>query len=296
MLSSLFRMGDFYEMFDQDAVTASKVLEITLTARNKSKGIETPLCGFPYHAVEGYIAKLIRRGFKVAVCEQVEDPKLAKGIVKREVIRVVTPGTVLDSNLLDAKDNNYLASLYPGEDGFGISFLDISTGDFSLAEIDGSDNLAELDTVLARFTPREIVLPKGAQLASGLSSLLQQYTQAINTYDDWTFDRDTALRTLLDHFKVASLEGFGCSAHEDRHIRCRSRVRYIEETQKTASGQYPQDEAFPYPGPYGPRCILPAQPGTGQEYLRRFHPGNAPFGARFYGHRPWGAENCGNGS
>ncbi len=114
----LFRMGDFYEMFDQDAVTASKVLEITLTARNKSKGIETPLCGFPYHAVDGYIAKLIRRGFKVAVCEQVEDPKLAKGIVKREVIRVVTPGTVLDSNLLDAKDNNYLASLYPAKDGY----------------------------------------------------------------------------------------------------------------------------------------------------------------------------------
>ncbi len=134
----LFRMGDFYEMFDQDAVTASKVLEITLTARNKSKGIETPLCGFPYHAVEGYIAKLIRRGFKVAICEQVEDPKLAKGIVKREVIRVVTPGTVLDSNLLDAKDNNYLASLYPAKDGFGLSFLDISTGDFFMAEVAGS--------------------------------------------------------------------------------------------------------------------------------------------------------------
>src|SRR5512141_2496863 len=125
----LFRMGDFYEMFDQDAVTASRVLEIALTARNKSKGIETPLCGFPYHAAEGYIAKLIRRGFKVAVCEQVEDPKLAKGLVKREVIRVVTPGTVLDANLLDAKDNNYLASVLPGPEGFGVSFLDLSTGD-----------------------------------------------------------------------------------------------------------------------------------------------------------------------
>ena len=149
----LFRMGDFYEMFDQDAVTASKVLEITLTARNKSKGIETPLCGFPYHAAEGYIAKLIRRGFKVAICEQVEDPKLAKGIVKREVIRVVTPGTVLDSNLLDAKDNNYLASIYPAKDGFGLAFLDVSTGDFFMAEVEGGDNLAELDTVLSRFTP-----------------------------------------------------------------------------------------------------------------------------------------------
>jgi DNA mismatch repair protein MutS len=229
----LFRMGDFYEMFDQDAVTAAKVLEITLTARNKSKGIETPLCGFPYHAAEGYIAKLIRRGFKVAVCEQVEDPKLAKGIVKREVIRVVTPGTVLDSNLLDAKDNNYLASLYPAKDGFGLSFLDISTGDFFLAEVSGADNLAELDTMLARFTPREIVLPKGAPIAPGLSSLLRQYTQAVNPYDDWTFDRNTALRTLLDHFKVASLEGFGCSGMKAGISAAGAALRYIEETQKT---------------------------------------------------------------
>jgi len=229
----LFRMGDFYEMFDQDAVTASKVLEITLTARNKSKGIETPLCGFPYHAAEGYIAKLIRRGFKVAVCEQVEDPKLAKGIVKREVIRVVTPGTVLDSNLLDAKDNNYLASLYPAKDGFGAAFLDISTGDFHAAEVVGAANLAELDTLLARFTPREIVLPRGAQADPGLSALLRQYTQAVNAADDWTFDRDTALRTLLDHFKVSSLEGFGCGTMKTGVCAAGAALRYIEETQKT---------------------------------------------------------------
>jgi len=229
----LFRMGDFYEMFDQDAVTASKILEITLTARNKSKGVETPLCGFPYHAAEGYIAKLIRRGFKVAVCEQVEDPKLAKGIVKREVIRVVTPGAVLDANLLDAKDNNYLASLSPSKDGFGLSFLDISTGDFFMAEIAGRSNLAELDTLLARFAPREIVLPAGVQIEAGLASLLRQYTQAVNAYDDWTFDRDTALRTLLDHFKVASLEGFGCSGMKAGISAAGAALRYIGETQKT---------------------------------------------------------------
>ncbi len=229
----LFRMGDFYEMFDQDAVTASKVLEITLTARNKSKGIETPLCGFPYHAAEGYIAKLIRRGFKVAVCEQVEDPKLAKGLVKREVIRVITPGTVLDSNLLDAKDNNYLASLYPSKNGFGLAFLDISTGDFFMAEVEGAGNLAELDTLLSRFTPREIVLPKGHQADAGLSDLLRQYTQAINTCDDWTYDRVTALRSLLEHFKTASLEGFGCGGMKDGVSAAGAALRYIEETQKT---------------------------------------------------------------
>lgn len=230
----LFRMGDFYEMFDQDALTASKVLEITLTARNKSKGIETPLCGFPYHAAEGYIAKLIRRGFKVAVCEQVEDPKLAKGIVKREVIRVVTPGTVLDSNLLDAKDNNYLAALYPSKQGFGLAFLDISTSDFFMAETAGADNLAELDTILSRFTPREILVPKGQQIDASLSGLLKQYTQAINNCDDWTFDRATALRVLLDHFKVISLEGFGCNGMKDGISAAGAALRYIEETQKTS--------------------------------------------------------------
>jgi len=229
----LFRMGDFYEMFDQDAVTASKVLEITLTARNKSKGIETPLCGFPYHAADGYIAKLIRRGFKVAVCEQVEDPKLAKGIVKREVIRVVTPGTVLDSNLLDAKDNNYLAALYPAKDGYGLAFLDISTGDFFMTEIDGTDNLVELDTMLARFAPREIVLPKGYQPDTGLLGMLRQYTQAINAYDDWTFDWQTANRKLIDHFKMTSLEGFGCGGMKIGISAAGAALSYIEETQKT---------------------------------------------------------------
>ena len=230
----LFRMGDFYEMFDQDAVTASKVLEITLTQRNKSKGNETPLCGFPYHAAEGYIAKLIRRGFKVAVCEQVEDPKLAKGLVKREVIRVVTPGTVLDANLLDAKDNNYLASLYPAKEGYGAAFLDISTGDFSVAEVNGSGNLAELDTVLSRFTPREIVLPKGHGAPEAFLSLLRQYTQAINACEDWTFDRETAKKTLLDHFRTSALDGFGCGGMTIGVSAAGAAVRYIEETQKTA--------------------------------------------------------------
>jgi DNA mismatch repair protein MutS len=240
----LFRMGDFYEMFDQDAVTASKVLDITLTARNKSKGIETPLCGFPYHAAEGYIAKLIRRGFRVAVCEQVEDPKLAKGIVKREVIRVVTPGAVLDSNLLDAKDNNYLAALYSAKDGVGLSFLDISTGDFFIAEIHGAANLAELDTLLSRFSPREIVMPKGFEPGKGLSDLLRQYTQAINTYDDWTFDRETAYRTLLGHFKTASLDGFDVGGMKLGISAAGAVLRYLEDTQKTGLTNIRRIQAF----------------------------------------------------
>ncbi len=230
----LFRMGDFYEMFDQDAVTASKVLEITLTRRNRSKGNETPLCGFPYHAAEGYIARLIRRGFKVAVCEQVEDPKLAKGIVKREVIRVVTPGTVLDAGLLEAKDNNYLAAVYPAKEGYGAAFLDISTGDFAVAEVSSAAGLAELDTVLSRFTPREVVLPKGQEAAPALQALLQQYTRAVNSADDWTFDRETGRKTLLEHFRTASLDGFGCGSMTLGISAAGAALRYIEETQRTA--------------------------------------------------------------
>jgi DNA mismatch repair protein MutS len=164
----------------------------------------------------------------------VEDPKLAKGLVKREVIRVVTPGTVLDANLLDAKDNNYLASIYPAKEGYGAAFLDISTGDFSVAEVPGMDNLAELDTVLSRFTPREMVLPKGHEAGPELLALLKQYTQAVNTTDDWTFDRETGKKTLLDHFRTASLEGFGCGSLTTGISAAGAALRYIEETQKTA--------------------------------------------------------------
>lgn len=229
----LFRMGDFYEMFDQDAVTASKVLDITLTARNKSKGIETPLCGFPYHAADGYIAKLIRHGFKVAVCEQVEDPKLAKGIVRREVIRVVTPGTVLDASILDAKDNNYLAAVYPANDIIGLALLDISTGDFIAAESPASSSLAEVDSILSRFTPREFVLPNGRGDASGLLKTLYQYSRVINHADDWTFDPDTARRILLEHFKVSSLDGFGVGDFTHGIAAAGAALRYIQESQKT---------------------------------------------------------------
>ena len=129
-----FRMGDFYEMFFEDAVTASKVLEITLTSRNKNSKDAIPLCGFPYHAASSYIAKLIEKGFKVAICEQMEDPKLAKGVVKREVVRVVTPGLVLDTENLRAKENNFLAALVVRGGRFGLAFVDISTGEFRVTE------------------------------------------------------------------------------------------------------------------------------------------------------------------
>ena len=135
----LFRLGDFYELFFEDAVVASKELQITLTSRNKEKGAAIPMCGVPYHAAEGYIAKLIRRGYRVAVCDQVDDPRVAKKLVKREVTRVVTPGTAIDPQVLEARHNNYLAALIEQESGVGLVFADLSTGDFRATEFRGAD-------------------------------------------------------------------------------------------------------------------------------------------------------------
>ena len=160
-----YRMGDFYEMFFEDAVTAAPVLEITLTSRNKGKEDSVPLCGFPYHAASAYITKLVEKGFKVAICEQVEDPKKAKGIVKREVIRVITPGLVLDEENLAAGENNYLACLCACKDTLGLAFLDISTGEFQISEFSDREfffiAIAGLDfkeLILSRDFPDKILL------------------------------------------------------------------------------------------------------------------------------------------
>ena len=156
-----FRLGDFYEMFLDDAVTASRVLDITLTSRNKGAAEEVPLCGIPYHSCQPYIASLVENGYKVAICEQVEDPKSAKGIVRREVVRVVTPGLVVDTDTLKPKENNYLAALAAGSDGrWGMAVLDITTGEFRATEVSG---LGALRSELAAFNPREILAGRGGR-------------------------------------------------------------------------------------------------------------------------------------
>lgn len=152
----LYRMGDFYELFFEDAQTVAPILEITLTSRNKGKEDSVPLCGFPYHAAASYIAKLVEKGFKVAVCEQVEDPKLAKGIVKREVIRVITPGLVLEEENLAVGESNYLAGICIDKNGFGLAFLDISTGEFQVSEFSDSDSLL---LACAGLEFKELILP-----------------------------------------------------------------------------------------------------------------------------------------
>lgn len=201
-----FRMGDFYEMFFEDAKVASRVLGLTLTARDK--GNKVPMCGIPHHASEGYIARLIRAGHKVAICDQTEDPKQAKGIVKRELTRVVTPGTVFDESLLTEKKNNFLVALHRSGGQFGLAYLDISTGEFKLTEISSMD---ELRNELTRLDPQEILVSEVIEQDDSLQNYLMGLLPAAKSiYDDWIFSYDHAYDLLKEQFKTQSLDGFGC--------------------------------------------------------------------------------------
>ncbi len=198
-----FRMGDFYEMFFDDAKTAAGVLEIALTKRNK-----VPMCGVPYHSAEAYLSKLIRAGHKIAICEQMEDPAQAKGIVRREIVRIVTPGTILEENVLDANQNNFLAGLCHKRDRYGLALVDLSTGEFWVEE---APSARAMQDHLYRYAPSECVVPE-EQIDS---PEIQAVTGAVrdicvSPHDDWTFELDAATDVLIRHFRVHSLKGFGC--------------------------------------------------------------------------------------
>lgn len=223
-----FRLGDFYETFDEDAKITSRELEITLTSREMGKGQRVPLAGIPYHALDNYLAKLINKGHKVAICEQMTPP--GKGLVEREVIRVVTPGTVVEPGLLTDKSNNYLVSLVVEGEEAGISYVDITTGEFATAQLPAGQVSDELD----RLHPAELLLPQSFE-ASGL-----MLPASVTRLDDYWFDLETAHQALIDHFAVASLEGYGC-AHLPLAVEAAgSIVHYLQENQKAVLGQLDQ--------------------------------------------------------
>ncbi len=227
----MFRLGDFYEMFYDDALAASRALSLTLTARGRGTKTEAPMCGVPHHAAESYIARLIRQGFRVAICEQVEDPRLAKGIVKRAVTRVVSPGTVTDPAQLRASEPNFIAAILPGGDGFGCAYLDLSTGDLRLSEHRGSGARESLAEQVASFGPREILLPEGTPAgellpATALEGIL------VSAAPPWTLAPETAARTLLRQFGVASLEGYGLSGRDLAVGAAGGLVHYLRESHK----------------------------------------------------------------
>src|SRR5690606_20242603 len=205
-----FRLGDFYEMFYEDAVIGSRELEITLTSRNKDRdGGPIPMCGIPYHAASNYLSKLLKRGYKVAICDQVEDPRQAKGIVRREVTRILTPGTTIEEGVLDSKQNNFVAALYSSDAALAASFLDVSTGEFWTSEFRATERWEALQETLAHFQPAEIVVSEH-QAKEWKAKFRNQGVckEAVQTpADEWTFHFDFAERLLLDQFNVSSLEG-----------------------------------------------------------------------------------------
>lgn len=227
-----YRLGDFYEMFFDDALTASKELEITLTGKNCGLEERAPMCGIPYHAVDSYLNRLVSKGYKVAICEQVEDPKTAKGIVKREVIRVVTPGTNLDTQGLDETKNNYIMCIVYMADRYGLSVADVTTGEYLVTELDSQTKLMD---ELYKFMPSEIVCNEAFYMSGlDLDDLKNRLHMAIYSLEAWYFDDALCRETLQEHFKVASLEGIGLADCECGTIASGALLKYLEETQKNS--------------------------------------------------------------
>ncbi len=278
----LFRLGDFYELFYDDAVLASRILQITLTARNKEKGEPFPMCGVPYHAAENYIARLIRAGHKVAICEQMEEPGPGKKLVRREVIRVLTPGTAMGTSLVDPKENNFLAAVARSaaasaaaagstravsrqtESRIGLAYVDLSTGEFRATEFGGEKAEARLRDELEILRPREILLARPTTLFpephSPNPTLWDSQGKTIQTrLDDWVFESNYATRQLEEHFRIVALEGFGLVGHPQATAAAGAIVHYLRET--SAIGARKPEDAVKIPS------LRPA--GTGLEHIDR---------------------------
>ncbi|MGH9870566.1 MAG: DNA mismatch repair protein MutS [Candidatus Polarisedimenticolia bacterium] len=241
----MFRMGDFYEMFFDDALRASRILEIALTARGRGTDNEAPMCGVPHQAVDSYIARLTANGLKVAVCDQVEEASKAKGLVRREVVRVVSPGTLIDPAALDARENLYIACLFPSDAGVGAAYIDLSTGDFRVAEARGPQAAEDLALQMAAFRPREILLPEGAEPAvvpgTGNGSAAGP---ALDRLPAWAFAREAAYRGVAEQMGTLSLEGFGVQEMELAVRAAGALLSHLRTTQRSGLAHIRRVEAW----------------------------------------------------
>jgi DNA mismatch repair protein MutS len=227
-----FRMGDFYEMFYEDALVASRALDLTLTSRSKDgDGGAIPMCGVPFHAVDGYLARLVTKGFRVAICEQVEDPKKAKGLVKREVVRVVSPGTLTDASYLSAREPAYLMSLVVRQELYGVALIDLSTGEFTSAEYSGADALQALTDEISVLRPREIVVASDVAITDRIPEI-GRLQVPVTTAEPWIFESESARRALLEQLKVLGLEGYGLDGRTAAIEAAGGLVAHLRDTQK----------------------------------------------------------------
>ena len=225
-----YRLGDFYEMFFDDALTASKELEITLTGKNCGMEERAPMCGVPYHAVDGYLTKLVSKGYKVAICEQVEDPKQAKGIVKREVVRIVTPGTILNAAAIDESKNNYIMCIVYIADRYGLSVADVTTGDYFVTELPDGQKLKD---EIFKFMPSEIICNESFYMSGmDLEDMKNRLGITIYSLESWYFDDEICKSKLMEHFKVSSLQGLGLADYDCGVISAGALLQYLLETQK----------------------------------------------------------------
>ncbi|MEK9629873.1 MAG: DNA mismatch repair protein MutS, partial [Nitrospinota bacterium] len=227
-----FRMGDFYEMFNEDAKIASTILQIALTSRNKNQANPVLMCGIPHHSSNLYITKLLKAGKKVAICEQTENPKQAKGIVKREVVRIITPGTALDDNLLDPKSDQLIVSIFIFKNEIGLAALDVSTGTFKVTQFMDNESGAQLADELQKLDPKEILIPES--LTEQSKPWLPSGNVFLHSWEDWTYAHSEAVKNLLDHFKTQSLEGFGCESMNQAICAAGALIHYLHDTQKSA--------------------------------------------------------------
>src|SRR6201991_3476181 len=251
-----FRLGDFYELFFDDAIIAAKEMEITLTARNRERGSPVPMCGVPYNAAGGYIAKLVRKGYRVAICEQTEDAKKTTKLVKREVVRIITPGTAIDAQLLDARDNSYLAAVFGSGSGMSAAFLDLSTGEFVVTQFTGEAAWNRILEQLDCFAPREILFPKSLEplftnearreagshvISDEKDTSAARFVVAgeqplLNVMDEWRFSHERAVELIRNHFEVSSLDGFGLAGRDLATVAAGAVLQYVRETQKADAG------------------------------------------------------------
>jgi DNA mismatch repair protein MutS len=236
----LFRMGDFYELFYEDAVVASKVIGLTLTSRDKGSVNPVPMAGFPYHQLDGYLQKLVRAGYRAAICEQMEDPKLAKGLIKRDVTRVVTPGTLTEDSLLDPRESNFLACVFPTKELCGLAWLEVSTGRFQMADL-ADEHVAD---EIARIRPAECLVPDNSHERPLIKSLMQMSGMLVSERPPWSFALDQCKRILLDQFQTKTLSGFDIDEDTPGVTAAGALFEYVRETQKSGLGHITRREPY----------------------------------------------------